>query len=144
MSATTMVPTLLPKTLMTLALGLGTLKAMAVTDSWVPNQDTLDYINDANANEAAGTGYVAGGPALTTPVVNVDTSVNESTLDADNIATAGLSVSCRYWVVYVDTGTPATSPVLAVVDLLGGVGSGNVTCTGVNWDALGILPAVVA
>lgn len=143
MSATTMVPTLLPKTMMTMVLALGTLKAMAVTDTWVPNQDTLDYVNDVT-NEAAGTNYTAGGIALTTPVVNVDTATNKATLDADNIATAGLSVSCRYWVVYVDTGTPATSPVLAVVDLLGGVGSGNVTCTGLNWDALGILPATVA
>lgn len=143
MSATTMVPTLLPKTMMTLALGLGTLKAMAVTDTWVPNQDTLDYVNDVT-NEAAGTNYAVGGITLTTPVVNVDTATNKATLDADNVATAGLSVSCRYWVVYVDTGTPSTSPVLAVVDLLGGVGSGNVTCTGLNWDALGILPATVA
>lgn len=143
MATTTMVPTLLPKTMMTMVLALGTLKAMAVTDTWVPNQDTLDYVNDVT-NEAAGTNYVAGGLTLTTPVVNVDTATNKATLDADNIATAGLSVSCRYWVVYVATGTPSTSPVLAVVDLLGGVGSGNVTCTGLNWDALGILPAVVA
>lgn len=144
MTVTTMVPTLMPKTLMTMALAAGTLKAMAVTDTWVPNQDTLDFVNDANANEAAGTSYVAGGIALTTPVVNVDTATNKTTLDADNITTAGLSVVHRYWVVYVDTGTPATSPVLAVVDLLGGVGSGNVTSTGLNWDAAGILPAVVA
>lgn len=143
MSATTMVPTLLPKTMMTMVLALGTLKAMAVTDTWVPNQDTLDYVNDVT-NEAAGTNYPAGGITLTSPVVNVDTSANKDTLAADNITTAGLSVSCRYWVVYVSTGTAATSPVLAVVDLRGGVGSGNVTCTGLNWDALGILPAVVA
>lgn len=142
MTAPTLMPTNLPKTLLTLALGLGTLKTMIATATYSPNQDTLDYVNDVT-NEAAGTGYTAGGITLTDEVVNLDTATNVVSLAAGDIDTAGLSVSGRWAVTYVDTGTPATSPVLAYTDLSEGIG-GNVTCTGITWDPDGIIQFTVA
>lgn len=142
MTAPTTVATYLPKKALEALLALGDLTVMLATDTYVPNQDTLDFVNDVT-NEASGTSYSAGGIVLTTPVVNVDTATNTLTLDADDVTTAGLSVSCRWAVIYVDTGTPSTSPVVAYVDLSEGVG-GNVTVTGIAWDTDGIVPFVVA
>lgn len=134
------VVTNMPKGLAELALAAGTLTVMLATDTFVPDQDTLVYIDDVT-NEAAGTSYVAGGIALTGQTVTIDTATNTVTIDADNIVVAGLSVSCRWAVIYIDTGTPSTSPVLGYGDTTGG---GNGTFTGGNWNAAGIIPLVVA
>lgn len=42
-----------------------TLKAILTTSTHTPNQDTHDYVDDVTANEVSGTGYTAGGMALT-------------------------------------------------------------------------------
>jgi hypothetical protein len=126
-----------PKAALTALLATGTLKAMFVDAAFTPNQDSLDFINDVT-NEASGTSYTAGGLAISGAVINVDTSANTVTLDADDITTAGLSVSARWVIPYIYTGSTSTSPVLNVFDASGGVG-GNVTLTGFNWDANGII-----
>jgi hypothetical protein len=123
-------------------LSLGTVKAMLVDAAFTPNQDTFDFINDVTS-EAAGTGYTAGGITLTGVVVNLDAATNKVTLDADNIDDPGISVLARWMPLYVSTGTPSTSPVLCYFDLSQGLG-GNVTFTGFDFDAAGILPLQVA
>lgn len=143
MTAPTTVPTNMPKRAMTALLALGTTKMMFVTATHTPDQDAYDFINDVSANEAAGTSYSAGGITLTSVVVNLDTATNTVSVDADDITTAGLSVSARWGYVYVDTGTPSTSPILAYTDFSQGVG-GNVTVTGYQFDSAGILAFVVA
>lgn len=143
MTAAIKVYTNAPKNLILNGLAVGTLKCMFVTASYTPDQDAHDFLNDANANEAAGTSYSAGGITLTTPAVNLDASTNTVTIDADDITTAGLSVSCRWGIIHVATGTASTSPLIAYVDFSQGAG-GNVTVTGVQWDSAGIIPFVVA
>lgn len=143
MTAPTTVPTNMPKRAMTALLALGTVKMMFVTATQTPDQDAHVFINAVNANEAAGTSYSAGGITLTSVVVNVDTATNTSSLDAADITTAGLSVSARWGYIYVDTGTPSTSPILAYTDFSQGAG-GNVTVTGYQFDAAGILALVAA
>lgn len=137
--ATIKVVTNIPKTLLELALAAGTPKVMLLDDTFTPNQDTFDFINDATG-EVAGTGYTAGGVPLTMSVL-LNTGTNTATLDADDIADGTFSVSCRWGAVYVDTGTPATSPVIAYIDFSGG---GNTTLTGIAWNASGIVPFTVA
>lgn len=137
------VVTNMPKSLAELALAAGTLTVLLATDTFVPDQDTIVYIDDVT-NEAAGTGYSAGGIALTGQTVTIDTATNTVTITADDIDAAvapGLSVSCRWAIPYIDTGTPSTSPVLGYGDTTGG---GNATFTGGTWDASGIIPFVVA
>lgn len=143
MTAPIVVYTNLPKRMLTALLALGTAKCMFVTATYTPDQDAHDFVNDVNANEAAGTSYSAGGITLTTPVANIDTATNTVTFDADDITTAGLSVSCRWGILYIDTGVAASSPLIAYVDFSQGVG-GNVAVTGVQWDTLGIVPFVAA
>lgn len=136
------IPTYMPKKALEALLALGTLKCMFATATYTPNQDTLDFANDVT-NEATGTSYSSPGITVSTPVVNIDTATNTLTLDAVDITTASLSVSCRWGILHVYTGSLATSPVVAYVDFSGGVG-GNVTVTQVIWDALGIAAWTVA
>lgn len=143
MTAPCTVVTNMPKNLLIAALDLGTLKAMLVDAAYTPDQDALDFINDVSGNEAAGTGYPAGGFTLGTPVVNLDTATNTATLDADDIDGTGVSVSAMTLVLYVDTGTEATSPVLCYFDLSAGTAV-NVTFTTFTFDPDGIIPLLVA
>jgi hypothetical protein len=140
MTAPVTVVTHLPKLALEALIALGTPKLMLATSSFTPVQDTLTHFSDVT-NEAAGTSYSAGGLTMTNMLVLFDAATNKCTIDADNITTAGLSVSCRWAIPYIWTGVGATSPVLAYVDLSGG---GDTTCTGINWDAAGIIPFVVA
>ena len=66
---------------------------------------------------------------------------NVVALDAADIS--GISVSCCYAVVYVDTGTPSTSPVLTITDLSEGTAT-NVTVTGITWATDGIAAITAA
>lgn len=117
------------------ALALGTPKAMFLTAAYVMDQDAHDYIDDVSANQATGTGVAAGGVALTSVTTTVDGASNTVTLDAADIT--GISVTCCYVVIYVDTGTPSTSPVLTITDLSAGDAVDSVW-TGVVWGASGI------
>lgn len=143
MTAPTTVPTHAPLQAENAVLALGTLKMMFVDAAHTPDQDVNDYINDVSANEAAGTSYPTGGIALTGVTVTFDATTNTITVDADDITTAGLSVSARWGYIYVDTGTASTSPIRAYTDFSQGVG-GNVTVTGYQFDAAGIYAYAVA
>lgn len=137
------IPTNMPKRAMLALLALGTPRVMLATASYTPDQDAHIFASSIT-NEAAGTGYTANGVILNNVVVNIDATTNKATMDADDWLPAGLSVaSCRWGNVIVWTGALNTSPILAWVDLSLGAG-GNVPCTGIVWDAAGIIPAVVA
>lgn len=143
MTAPVVVYTNMPKRAMLALLALGTPRVMLATASYTPDQDNHVFASSVT-NEATGTGYTAGGVILNNCVVNIDAATNKATLDADDWLPAGLSVaSCRWAIPFVYTGTLAASPLLAFVDLSQGVG-GNVACTGIQWDAAGIIPAVSA
>lgn len=93
-------------------------------------QDTAQFLADvlAAATEASGTGYTAGGQALTT--VTFNESGHIYTLDADDPAWATSTITAAYAVVYDSTpGTNATRPVLCYVDFGGNVSSSGGTFT---------------
>lgn len=142
MTAPTVVASNLPKKAMEALLATGTTKMMFVDVAHTPNQDTEDNINDVNSNEAAGTSYTTGGIAVTA-TVTLDTSTNTITVDLSDITTAGLSVPARWGYAYVDTGTPATSPILGYTDFSNGTNV-NTTVTGYVFDTLGFLAYTVA
>jgi hypothetical protein len=140
-TAPTLVVSNAPKKAWEALLALGTPKLKLATDTHVPDQDANDFSNDIT-NEAAGTGYTAGGYTLTTVTVTLDTATNTITITCDDVT--GISVSCRWGYFIVDTGTAATSPIIAYTDFSEGLG-GNVTLTGTNGlDTDGFLQDVVA
>lgn len=96
-----------------------TVKAALLTNTYTPNQDTHTWFSDVNTNQlsSSGTGYTAGGVALTSKTRAYNTSTNATTLDADDITYAALTATgIRYIVFYHDTGTAATSPLISYMD----------------------------
>jgi hypothetical protein len=103
-----------------------TIKIALVTSSYTPNRATHDFWDDVSTNEVSGTNYTAGGNALASKTVT--TATNITTWDANDPATWSQSGSgfsnARYAILYKDTGTPATSPLIAYHDF--GSDKGNV------------------
>ena len=118
-----------------------TLKCLLCTASYTPNQDTHRYKADLT-NEVTGTGYTAGGVALTGVTLSYDTASNTFKLDSNDPAWASSTITARYAVFYDDT--PATNkPLISYVDLDGNISSTNSTFT-VQLDANGIINLTAA
>lgn len=92
-----------------------TAKAMLCTSTYVPDQDTHRYKNQVT-NEITGTGYTAGGVTLTSKTVTYTAATNVLMLDAADPAWASSTLTARFIVFYIDTGTATTSPLLAYAD----------------------------
>lgn len=115
-----------------------TIKVMLLTSSHTQDQDTYDFIDDVSANQVSGTGYTAGGVALANKAVTADNTDNEGVFDADDASWAASTITARYAAIYKDTGTPATSPIIAILDF----GSNQTSTAGtftITWGAEGIL-----
>lgn len=119
-------------------------RVMLVGSSYTPNQDTHDYLDDVQAYEVTGTGYTAGGAALTGKTVTYDAANNVLVLDAADVTWANSTITARYAVVYDNTGgSAAAKPLIGFVDLVSDQASNNGNFT-IEWDASGILRINVA
>ena len=119
-----------------------TIKVSLHTSAYVPNQDTHEFFSSVT-NEITGTGYTAGGQAITSRTVAADATTNETRLDGADNSWASSTITARIAVIRKDTGTAATSPVLGWVDFGADVSSSNGTFT-ITWDATGILKITAA
>lgn len=81
------------------------IKCLLVTSVYVPDQDAHRYKSSVT-NEVVGTGYTAGGVALTTKTVTYTGASNVLALDADDPTWTGSTITARTAVLY--DGTPAT------------------------------------
>jgi hypothetical protein len=120
-----------------------TIKVALLTSSYTPNQDTHDYFDDVSANEVSGTGYTAGGQALSSKTVTYDGATNTLILDAADSVWASSTITARYAVVYKSTGVSSTSPLIGYQDMTSDQSSTNGNFT-VTWDATGIVRLTVA
>jgi hypothetical protein len=93
-----------------------TLKLALLTNAYTANVDTHDNFDDVSGSEVSGTGYTAGGTALTSKAVTVDTTDDEGVFDADDVTWSTSTITARYAVLYKDTGTPSTSKLIALYD----------------------------
>ena len=105
-----------------------TVKAMLCTSSYVPAQDSHRYKSSVT-NEVTGTGYTAGGVTLASKTVTYDGPSNTLTLDCADPSWSASTITARYLVFYVSTGTDATSPLIAYVDFGADVSSSGSTWT---------------
>lgn len=78
-----------------------------------------DYWNDVSAHEISPTGtYAAGGTALAGKTIDLDVADEEGYFDAtDLIVGTGMTATFQQIVIYKDTGTPATSPLIGCLTL---------------------------
>lgn len=124
-----------------------TIKVALVTSSYTPDQDAHDFYDDVSTNDlAAGSGYTAGGQAIpATKTAAYDGTSNELRLKAGTVNTWTFTgtKAFRYGVVYKDTGTAATSPLLGYVDF--GAQSITDTTFTITWDTTsGVLKILAA
>lgn len=121
-----------------------TIKVALVSSAYTPNQDSHDYWDDVSANEVSGTGYTAGGAALTSKTATYDSGTNVVILDAADTVWASSTITARYAVVYDDSGaTNAQKVLVGYVDFGSDQSSTNGNFT-VTWDATGIARITIA
>lgn len=116
-----------------------TIKLALFPSTYTANIDTHQVWSDISASEITGTNYPAGGVALAGKVVTQDNTNDKATFDANDVVFTNVTlVDCRYGILYKDTGTASTSPLIAQFDW-----GSNQSPTGVNftviWNASGIL-----
>lgn len=114
-----------------------TIKVALVTSTYTPNQDTHVFFSDVT-NEVTGTGYTAGGAALAGKAVTQDDTDNEGVFDANDVSWTTATITARAAVLYKDTGTGSTSPLICYIDF----GADKVSTAGtftIAWNAEGIL-----
>ena len=114
------------------------IKIAFCTASYVPDIDTHDFFDDIT-NELSGGGYTAGGYALDTKAVNLDTANDRAEFDAADEAVSGITGTYRYVILYKDTGTPATSPLIGYWDMGANIALIDTAVQTFQWNAEGIL-----
>lgn len=92
-----------------------TIRVALLTSAYTPNFDH-DFFDDVNAHEASGTGYTAGGVALSSRNITQDNTNDRAIFDAADASWPAATITARYGVIYKSTGTAATSPLIALID----------------------------
>ena len=111
-----------------------TFKVGMITNSATPNFDTHDHWADLSGQEVSGTGYTAGGAALT----SVTCAGSSGTIKfdaADSSWTTSTISNARAAVVYDDT--LGSDPLICLVNFGADYSSANGTFT-ITWNASGI------
>jgi hypothetical protein len=121
-----------------------TIKVALLTNSYTPDQDAHNYLDDVIANEVTGTGYTAGGNTLANKTNSYNSSTNVIVLDADDTTWSSSTITARYAVIYdASPATNATRPLIGYVDFGSDQSSSNGNFT-ITWDATGIVRITVA
>lgn len=107
----------------------GTVKAMLCTSAYVPNQDTHQFKSDVTGELPTANGYTLRGVTLGSKTDNYDAATNILSLDAADPSWPASTITARYLVFYVDTGTDATSPLISYVDFGADTSSTNAAFT---------------
>jgi len=114
-----------------------TIRVALVTEDYTPDQDAHEYFDDVT-NEVVGVGYTADGAALAGKAVTQDDTDNEGVFDANDTEWTVATITARAAVIWKDTGTDATSPLIRYHDF-----GEDKTTTGttfkITWAAEGIL-----
>lgn len=99
-------------------------KAMLVTSSYAPNKDTHDFRDDVT-NEVVGTGYVAGGAAITVGVT-IDTANDRIDISLGATSWASSTITAAAAVIYKSRGGASSADeIIAYIDF-----GGNIVSTG--------------
>lgn len=86
--------------------------AALLTAAYVPDPVNHKAWTDVSANETSGTNYQAGGQPLVNKAITYDPTTQSVALNANNLVWPLAAFSCRYLVLYLDTG-----PLVGYVDL---------------------------
>jgi hypothetical protein len=92
-----------------------TIQVALVTSSFTYNA-AHEFFSDVT-NEITGTGYTAGGKVMTTPVGTWDSGTMTEKFVFDDVVWTTATFTVRRAIVYKNTGTAGTSPLMGFVDL---------------------------
>lgn len=102
----------------TIDLDTDTFWAMLTTSTYTENKDTHDFRDDVT-NEVTGTGYTAGGQAITVSVAAVDTTNDRVVVTIGPVSWASSTITARKMVVYKRRGGAASADELLFVNDFG-------------------------
>lgn len=124
-------------------LGSDSIQVMLLDNTYVPDLGAHQYVSDLSG-EIAGTGYTAGGKALTSVSVGYDAGTSSFIFDADNVSWPSSSLVAAYAAIVDSTpGSDATRPLIALVDFGGDETTVDGTLS-IVWDADGIAAVAVS
>ena len=86
----------------------GTLKGAFMATTYTQNPETHQFWSDISASIASGTTV----RTISNVSVNVDTTNNRVEIDFDDVTETPVTASTNQFVLFMDTGTPATSPII--------------------------------
>ena len=115
-----------------------TIKVALVTSAYTPNQDTHEKFSDITGEVANGNGYSSGGAALANKTVTKDNANHAGVFDADDVSWDPSTITARGAVLYKDTGSPATSPLIGYIDF-GADKASTADRFRIVWNGTGIL-----
>lgn len=98
------------------AASTGTLKLAFMATTYTPNAFTDQYWSDISASIASGT----TAQTLSGAAVNVDSGNTRVEFDTSDISVASQTTTTDKYVIYMDTGTASTSPLIACIDIAEG------------------------
>ncbi len=100
-----------------------TFKCMLVTSTYVPNKKT--HVNRSDVtNEVTGTGYTAGGEAVTVTATN-DTTNDRTDITLGAVSWAASTITARGAIYYKSTGVATTDALVAYIDFGSDISSTN-------------------
>lgn len=107
----------------------GTVKAMLLASTYTPNQDTHEFLDDIDTHQVAGAGYTAGGITVTGKTSSYAPVANIHSISCNDLVLSAATLTFRYMVFYVSTGSAATSPLVCYIDFAAGqsIAAQNVT-----------------
>lgn len=116
-----------------------TIKVMLLDSNHTNDIDAQEFVDDVSANEVSASGtYALGGAALTSKTVTTDDTNDRGVFDAADVTFTSSTITARYAVIYKDTGTPSTSPIVCIFDFV----TDQVSTSGdfsIQWNTDGIL-----
>jgi hypothetical protein len=93
-----------------------TIKVALVNSGYSPDKDSDEHFDDIT-NEVVGSGYTSGGNALASKTSTQDNTNDQAVFDADDLVFSAVTLSgVVAGVLYKDTGTPSTSPLIGYID----------------------------
>lgn len=93
-----------------------TIKIALLTSSYTPDFDAHDFFDDVSSNEVGASGTYSAGGATLSVTLTQDNTDNEGVFDATDVSWTSATITARYAVIYKSTGTPGTSPLIALID----------------------------
>lgn len=93
-----------------------TIKIALLSSSYTPNQ-AHQYFSDVSASQVSttNTGYTAGGATLGTKTLTANGNTYTARSAAAQWTAGSAGLTARYAVVYKDSGTPSSSPLICYV-----------------------------